>query len=241
MVALNEQFHHNGTLSRLLGTGYRFPRDGESVEVFSDHGPRATDQKTGSSDDLFIDHCSLIFERSAGANDLIYCGYRFDPETELYYVRNRTYSPVLGRWLQRDPIGYAGGINLYEYVGGRAVAAADPEGTLWGVVAYLCGHLADQAAKALQDALKAAGKAADDRRKIGACPPPHGLKLMRLELEQAAEVAKSAEDAAKAGALFAAMGALGCQGAPAWPPIIPGIPPPEWWPEGVPFPRLVPE
>ena len=29
---------------------------------------------------------------------------------------NRHYSPALGRWITRDPIGYAGGINLYEYV-----------------------------------------------------------------------------------------------------------------------------
>ena|GEM_PF-6077252 len=43
-------------------------------------------------------------------------------------MRNRTYNPVLGRWIQRDPIGYAGGINLYEYVGGRAAAAMDPMG-----------------------------------------------------------------------------------------------------------------
>jgi hypothetical protein len=34
----------------------------------------------------------------------------------------------VGRWLQRDPIGYAGGINLYEYVGGRAVVSVDPLG-----------------------------------------------------------------------------------------------------------------
>jgi len=53
---------------------------------------------------------------------------RNDPETELHYVRNRTYSPALGRWVQRDPIGYAGGINLYGYVGGRAVVALDPTG-----------------------------------------------------------------------------------------------------------------
>jgi RHS repeat-associated protein len=64
-----------------------------------------------------------------GANDIIYCGYRYDPETELYYVRSRTFNPVLGRWLQRDPIGYRGGINLYEYVGGRAVTAVYPPAT----------------------------------------------------------------------------------------------------------------
>ncbi len=28
-----------------------------------------------------------------------------DPETQLYYVRNRMYNPALGRWVQRDPIG----------------------------------------------------------------------------------------------------------------------------------------
>ena len=70
-----------------------------------------------------------------GANNLIYCGYYFDAETQLYYVRNRTYNPVLGRWIQRDPIGYEGGINLYEYVGGRAVGSADPSGNKtfkWG-------------------------------------------------------------------------------------------------------------
>ena len=67
-------------------------------------------------------------QSSYGANEIIFCGYRFDPETELYYVRARTYNPTLGRWIQRDPIGYAGGINLYEYVGGRADAALDPLG-----------------------------------------------------------------------------------------------------------------
>ena len=64
-----------------------------------------------------------------GANEIIYCGYRFDPETDLYYVRNRMCNPTLGRWIQRDPIGSAGGINLYGYVSGRAVVELDPEGT----------------------------------------------------------------------------------------------------------------
>ncbi len=72
-----------------------------------------------TSDDLQSDY---------GANEVIYCGYRFDPETELYYVRARTYNPTLGRWIQRDPIGFAGGVNLYEYVGGRAVVGLDAMG-----------------------------------------------------------------------------------------------------------------
>jgi RHS repeat-associated protein len=68
-------------------------------------------------------------QSSYGANDIIYCGYRYDAETDNYYVRNRYYSPILGRWLTRDPIGYQGGANLYGYVGGTAPAVADPQGT----------------------------------------------------------------------------------------------------------------
>ncbi len=67
-------------------------------------------------------------QSSYGANEIIYCGYRFDPEAQNYYVRNRTYNPVLGRWIQRDPIGYAGGINLYGYVGSAPVGAVDADG-----------------------------------------------------------------------------------------------------------------
>ena len=64
-----------------------------------------------------------------GGNSIIYCGYRFDPETENYYVRNRFYSPTLGRWLTRDPIGTSGGINLYGYVDSSPVGALDASGT----------------------------------------------------------------------------------------------------------------
>lgn len=44
--------------------------------------------------------------------------YRFstkyaDEETGLVYYGFRFYSPSLGRWLNRDPIGEVGGLNLY--------------------------------------------------------------------------------------------------------------------------------
>ena len=63
----------------------------------------------------------------------IFTGRRFDPETsdattQMYFYRARYYSPVLGRFISRDPIDYDGGMNLYEYVGGMVVGAVDPEG-----------------------------------------------------------------------------------------------------------------
>jgi RHS repeat-associated protein len=42
-------------------------------------------------------------------------GHLHDEETGLFYNRYRYYSPRLGRYLQSDPIGQSGGINLYAY------------------------------------------------------------------------------------------------------------------------------
>ena len=58
----------------------------------------------------------------------IFTGQRFDAETGLYYYKRRYYSPVLGRFLSRDPIGFNGGINPFELVGGKPTLATDPRG-----------------------------------------------------------------------------------------------------------------
>ncbi len=112
MVALSEKLHHSGTAPRLRGTGYRLQRVRISVDSCNLQGSMNAGHTLGIPDDLLIDHCSLEFERSAGANEIIYCGYRCDPEAEPYYVRNRRRSPIPGMSIQRDPIEYAGAMNL---------------------------------------------------------------------------------------------------------------------------------
>jgi insecticidal toxin complex protein TccC len=46
----------------------------------------------------------------------------------LYYFNARYYSPELGRFVSRDPIGIVDDVNLYVYVGNNPLKFVDPTG-----------------------------------------------------------------------------------------------------------------
>jgi RHS repeat-associated protein len=61
--------------------------------------------------------------------NLRFPGQYFDQETQAHYNYFRDhYFPELGRYGQSDPIGLAGGINTYGYVGGNPVGTIDVRG-----------------------------------------------------------------------------------------------------------------
>ena len=58
----------------------------------------------------------------------LFTGQQWYQSVGLYDLRNRFYSPDIGRFLQTDPIGFHGGNNLYRYCGNNPVTRWDPFG-----------------------------------------------------------------------------------------------------------------
>ncbi len=65
-----------------------------------------------------------------------------DEGTGLYFMRNRWYNPALGRFQQPDPVGIAGGENLYTYALNNPLTSLDPLGLKDDYTAFSIGMIA---------------------------------------------------------------------------------------------------
>jgi RHS repeat-associated protein len=63
------------------------------------------------------------------ACETIFTGREYDPESQIYFYRARYYHPMLGRFVSRDPLNFAEGPNLYQYVRTNPAIYVDPNGT----------------------------------------------------------------------------------------------------------------
>jgi RHS repeat-associated protein len=64
----------------------------------------------------------------AAAGSWSFTGREWDADTALHYYRARYYDGKTGRFISEDPIGLAGGFNLYAYVTNSPVNGTDPSG-----------------------------------------------------------------------------------------------------------------
>ena len=85
----------------------------------------------------------LIPRKQKIQQSLRFPGQYWDEETDLLYNRTRYYSPALGRYVSRDPLDVAGGINVYVYAGNDPVNGSDPLGLFdWGGAALFTAGIA---------------------------------------------------------------------------------------------------
>jgi RHS repeat-associated protein len=91
---------------------------------------------------LVTNHCGRVLDRlQAGPfGEMLegnyarvkfgFTGHRLEARTGHWSAVHRSLDPRAGRWTQRDPIGFRGGLNPYRYVGDAPFSSVDPLGLL---------------------------------------------------------------------------------------------------------------
>lgn len=74
---------------------------------------------------------TLVGSKETVSNPFRYVGKYgvMDDNNGLFYMRARYYDAETGRFITKDPIGFAGGVNLYAYVKNNPMKWIDPTGT----------------------------------------------------------------------------------------------------------------
>ena len=84
---------------------------------------------TGSVTDSYVyDPFGKVTHNGSSENPFRFSSEFFDSEMELVYYNYRHYMPILGRWINRDPIEEKGGINLYIILNNECLGKFDYNG-----------------------------------------------------------------------------------------------------------------
>jgi RHS repeat-associated protein len=76
----------------------------------------------------FMDAACNVIPKSTIGNNILFQGREYEPETNFYYFRARHLDPIMGRFLQTDPMGYEDSLNLYQALNMNPVNFTDPFG-----------------------------------------------------------------------------------------------------------------
>ncbi|WP_306426934.1 RHS repeat domain-containing protein [Burkholderia sp. AU6039] len=116
---------HEGPLTRLA--------EGQAWHYVTDH--------LGTPQELYDEQREVVWAADLSAygrsartlahgvdNPIRFPGQYYDQESGLHYNRFRYYDPLVGRYINQDPIGLDGGPNLYDYSYSAPTIAYDPTG-----------------------------------------------------------------------------------------------------------------
>ena len=125
-ISVDRDTDSNGTLE----TTYYYQYDGLGSAI------AITDSSGNVVQTYEYDAFGKIVQQTGSIeNSYTYTGREWDAEAGLYYYRARYYDPILGRFINGDPIGFAGGdVNFYVYVQNNPVNFVDPEGKFFNFV-----------------------------------------------------------------------------------------------------------
>jgi RHS repeat-associated protein len=127
-------FHGPGLDDPLIALAHRYNGDNRELFYVTDGAGRqiAVAEANGSIFEDAFGVIDWVGWQSAGATSQ---AQSYDASRQslpaapgLSFFRNRIYDQASGRWTQEDPIGVAGGLNLYQFNGNNPVANADPFG-----------------------------------------------------------------------------------------------------------------
>jgi len=110
--------------SSLFATVSEKPRQG-LVSIFEDLQPASEAAENVSN--AGVQPFETVTPRHANQ----FTGRRWDSFSQTYNHRNRQYNPKYGRWISKDQIGFAGGLNLWGYCNNNPARWADPFGLFW--------------------------------------------------------------------------------------------------------------
>ncbi len=79
---------------------------------------------------MFISASGSEIAESAVGNNILFTGREYDSDTNTYYFRARTQHPMIGRFMQKDPLLYYDWFNDYVYVLNSPFILIDPSGMI---------------------------------------------------------------------------------------------------------------
>ncbi len=98
-------------------------------------------------------------------NPYMFTGRRYDPETGLYYYRARYYDPMMGRFLQVDPLEFYDEINRYSYCQNDPLNCTDPLGLRKNMYTVKCRDFSSMSDEEIEKLVEEFNREADRIRK----------------------------------------------------------------------------